>query len=177
MTVTIEGDRITSVEVGENKETETIGSVAIEQIPGEVVAANSLDVDLVSGATHTSIAILTAIDDCLQQAGTKWRFHRSTSNRARAASPSLPLSLGGPRRMSRLHRLPLMATLRSERGSDSSRASTFHGHHTNAPSPRRDKRLAGGGAFFGVLCLGGMATSKGLRTSRWDGACIIANKS
>lgn len=71
MTVTIEGDRITSVEVGENKETETIGSVAIEQIPGEVVAANSLDVDLVSGATHTSIAILTAIDDCLQQAGTK----------------------------------------------------------------------------------------------------------
>ncbi len=67
--LTIEGDRITGFEVGDNNETETIGSVAIDTIPGEVIEANSLDVDVVSGATHTSIALLKAAYDCLVQAG------------------------------------------------------------------------------------------------------------
>ena len=69
LTVEIASGRIASIEVGENKETETVGSVAIDEIPPAIVSANSLDVDVVSGATHTSIAIFKAVSDCLVEAG------------------------------------------------------------------------------------------------------------
>ena len=71
VTVTVKGGKIASVEVGENSETQGIGSKAIEQLPDTIVAANGTEgVDGVSGATVTSKAIFTAVDDCLEQAGT-----------------------------------------------------------------------------------------------------------
>ena len=70
VTVTIEGGVITGVEVGDNSETQGIGSKAIEQLPALIVEANGTEgVDAVSGASVTSKAILTAVDDCLEQAG------------------------------------------------------------------------------------------------------------
>ena len=70
VTVTVEGGKITAVEVGDNSETDGIGSKAIEQLPDAIVAANGTDgVDAVAGASVTSKAIFTAVDDCLQQAG------------------------------------------------------------------------------------------------------------
>ena len=69
VTVAIENGRITAVEVGDNSETQGIGSKAIEQLPAKIVEANGLEgVDAVSGATVTSKAIFTAVDDCLEQA-------------------------------------------------------------------------------------------------------------
>jgi uncharacterized protein with FMN-binding domain len=69
VTVTIEGGVITAVEVGDNSETQGIGSKAIEQLPELIVAANGTDgVDGVSGASVTSKAIFTAVEDCLEQA-------------------------------------------------------------------------------------------------------------
>ena len=69
VTVTVEGGKITAVEVGDNSETQGIGSKAIEQLPDAIVAANGTDgVDAVAGASVTSKAIFTAVDDCLQQA-------------------------------------------------------------------------------------------------------------
>ena len=69
VTVTVEGGKIASVEVGDNSETEGIGSKAIEQLPDQIVAANGLTgVDAVSGASVTSKAIFTAVQDCLDQA-------------------------------------------------------------------------------------------------------------
>ena len=69
VTVAIENGRITDVEVGDNSETQGIGSKAIEQLPDAIVAANGTEgVDAVSGATVTSKAIFTAVDDCLEQA-------------------------------------------------------------------------------------------------------------
>ena len=69
VTVTIDGGAIVDVEVGKNSETQGIGSKAIEQLPGAIVAANGTDgVDAVSGATVTSKAIFTAVEDCLEQA-------------------------------------------------------------------------------------------------------------
>ncbi len=69
VTVTVEGGKIASVEVGDNSETQGIGSKAIEQLPDEIVAANGTDgVDAVSGASVTSKAIFTAVNDCLEQA-------------------------------------------------------------------------------------------------------------
>lgn len=69
VTTTIANGRISDVKVGENKETEGFGSKAIDEIPSAIVAANSLDVDAVSGATHTSMAIFRAVSDCLVEAG------------------------------------------------------------------------------------------------------------
>ena len=61
--------KIFSVEVGDNSETQGIGSKAIEQLPDAIVAANGTEgVDAVSGATVTSKAIFTAVEDCLKQA-------------------------------------------------------------------------------------------------------------
>ncbi len=71
VTVTVKGGKIASVEVGDNSETQGIGSKAIEQLPDAIVEANGTEgVDATSGATVTSKAIFTAVDDCLEQAGT-----------------------------------------------------------------------------------------------------------
>ena len=71
VTVEVRGGKIASVAVGDNSETQGIGSKAIEQLPEAIVAANGTEgVDAVSGATVTSKAIFTAVDDCLEQAGT-----------------------------------------------------------------------------------------------------------
>lgn len=69
LTTTITNGRISDITVGGNKETEGFGSRAIDEIPAAIVAANSLDVDAVSGATHTSVAIFKAVSDCLIEAG------------------------------------------------------------------------------------------------------------
>ena len=69
VTVTVEGGKIAKVEVGDNSETQGIGSKAIEQLPDAIVEANGTDgVDAVSGASVTSKAIFTAVEDCLEQA-------------------------------------------------------------------------------------------------------------
>ena len=68
--VQVEADDTTiyDVQVLEQNETQGIGSVAVEQLPGEIVAANSLLVDDVTGATVTSAAIKNAIREALTSA-------------------------------------------------------------------------------------------------------------
>ena len=69
VTVTVEGGVIAEVTVGDNSETQGIGSKAIEQLPAAIVEAGGTEgVDAVSGATVTSKAIFTAVEDCLAQA-------------------------------------------------------------------------------------------------------------
>ena len=69
VTVTIKDGKIAKVEVGDNSETDGIGSKAIEQLPDAIVKANGTEgVDAVSGASVTSKAIFTAVEDCLNQA-------------------------------------------------------------------------------------------------------------
>lgn len=62
-------DRIESVVVGENKETVGIGQTAVKNLPGRIVEAQSLGVDMVSGATVSSVAIMSAVADCVKLAG------------------------------------------------------------------------------------------------------------
>ena len=69
VTLTIKDKTITKVEVDASHETNGIGSKAAETMPGAIVAANSLDVDGVSGATQTSKAIIEAATAALKQAG------------------------------------------------------------------------------------------------------------
>ena len=67
--VTADATTIYDVQVLEQNETVGIGSVAVEKLPGQIVAANSLLVDDVSGATVTSTAIKNGIREALATAG------------------------------------------------------------------------------------------------------------
>ena len=68
VTVTMEGDKIVAVEAVGEKETNGIGTNALEQLPAKIVEANSPDVDVVSGATVTSEAIIYAVKNAMDPA-------------------------------------------------------------------------------------------------------------
>ena len=67
--VTADETTIYDVQVLEQNETPGIGSVAVEQLPGTIVAANSIAVDGIASATVTSNAIKDAIRQALTEAG------------------------------------------------------------------------------------------------------------
>ena len=56
---------ISDVQVLSHSETLGISDPAIEQIPAAIVAANSADVDIVSGATNTSRGIIAAVKNAM----------------------------------------------------------------------------------------------------------------
>lgn len=66
---TMNGDEIEQVEVLSHNETDGIGSVAVEEIPAAIVESQSLGVDVVTGATITSEAILEAVEKAAEEAG------------------------------------------------------------------------------------------------------------
>lgn len=68
VTVVIEDGNIAGISVGDNEETLEKGGVAIAQLPEEIVAAQSYDVDAVTGATVTSDGIKDAVARCLEKA-------------------------------------------------------------------------------------------------------------
>jgi urocanate reductase len=63
--VTVAGGAIAKVAVLENNETPSIAENAIKQIPEAIVAQQSWEVDVVSGATYTSKAIMAAVETAL----------------------------------------------------------------------------------------------------------------
>ena len=63
--VTRDGDAITAVEVVHENETPGIGSKAVDALPAEMVEKGDPDVDIVSGATVTSMAITAAVKNAL----------------------------------------------------------------------------------------------------------------
>ncbi len=67
--ITATADKIYNVVATGEKETPNIGTMALDQIPGAIVSANSLSVDAVSGATITSDAIIEAAKQALESAG------------------------------------------------------------------------------------------------------------
>lgn len=69
VTVTVNGDDITNVQIVSHSETEGVGTRAIETLPDAIKAADSIDVDSVSGATVTSNAIKQAVSQALGKTG------------------------------------------------------------------------------------------------------------
>lgn len=67
--VKLTADKIESVTVTAQTETDGIGSIAVESIPAKMVETQSLAVDAVSGATITSKAILEAATAAFTAAG------------------------------------------------------------------------------------------------------------
>ena len=67
--VTFSENAITDITVTEHQETAGIADAAINDLPGEIVASQSLAVDAKSGATITSEGIVNAVADAVAQAG------------------------------------------------------------------------------------------------------------
>ena len=68
-TVTLSGDKIEKIEVTGDKETQGIGSVAVEKLPAKMLETQTVNVDGVSGATVSSGAIITAVTSAFEKAG------------------------------------------------------------------------------------------------------------
>lgn len=69
VTLTLTDNVITDCTAKGDEETPGIGSVVIEQFPGEVVEGNTINLDSISGATITSNAFVEAAKAALNEAG------------------------------------------------------------------------------------------------------------
>lgn len=67
--VTMDGDKIAKIEVLSHSETAGISDPAFNTLPDAIIAANSTQVDTVSGATKTSEALIAAVNDALSKVG------------------------------------------------------------------------------------------------------------
>ncbi|WP_428912214.1 flavocytochrome c [Niallia sp. Krafla_26] len=68
-TVTVSKDKIESIEISAEGETGSIGGGATDQLTEEIIATQSLAVDVVSGASESSAGIIEAVTLALEKAG------------------------------------------------------------------------------------------------------------
>ena len=86
--VQVSADRIEAVRIVRQQETPGIGSLAVDALPGAMIAAQSAEVDVVSGATMTSNAIIKAVKDALKKAGAdKSFFEKKAQKQMEKAMP------------------------------------------------------------------------------------------
>ena len=69
VSITVKDGKITAAKAEGPKETDGIGSVAVERMPADMIAGNTINVEGVSGATYTSKGILAAAEGALKAAG------------------------------------------------------------------------------------------------------------
>ncbi len=69
VSVSVKDGKISAVNAQGPKETQGIGSVAIEKLPAQMVERNSINVDGITGATISSTGILKAAESALAAAG------------------------------------------------------------------------------------------------------------
>lgn len=67
--VTFSEDAIESIDVVSQSETPTVADGALETLPADIVKYQSLGVDTVSGATASSMGLIAAVTDAVEQAG------------------------------------------------------------------------------------------------------------
>src|SRR5574344_1312714 len=67
--VTVTSSKIKKVEVVKHSETPGISDKAIRELPKTIVEKQSVAVDTISGATHSSQTILDEVKNCLTKAG------------------------------------------------------------------------------------------------------------
>ncbi|TWH60153.1 hypothetical protein DesLBE_4572 [Desulfitobacterium sp. LBE] len=68
VSVSVAGGKISEVKVTEHHETDGVGTVAAEILPGKILEAQGTEVETVSGATVTSTAIIDGVKKALEQA-------------------------------------------------------------------------------------------------------------
>ncbi|MBR2835180.1 MAG: FMN-binding protein [Coriobacteriales bacterium] len=67
--VTVDEHAITGIEILSHNESDVLSSNALNILPLKIMALQSTDIDVVSGATLTSVAVLSAVDEALNTAG------------------------------------------------------------------------------------------------------------
>ena len=67
--VTFDDSKITDIKIVDTKETAHVGDTAFEVLIPQMIEANGTGVDAVSGATFSSKALKTAVNDAAEQAG------------------------------------------------------------------------------------------------------------
>ncbi|WP_130851114.1 FAD-binding protein [Lactiplantibacillus mudanjiangensis] len=65
--ITYANDKLQQVEVVRQSESADVGQAALDELPAQMVQANSADVDVVSGASTTSRALKSAVQDALSK--------------------------------------------------------------------------------------------------------------
>ena len=65
--VTMDGDKIAKIDVLSHGETAGVSDPAFDTVPAAIIAANSTSVDVASGATVTSNALIAAVNDALSK--------------------------------------------------------------------------------------------------------------
>lgn len=76
--VVLSDTAIDEVRVTSHRDTSRIAQAAVDAMPERIVAAQGLGVDTVTGATLTSLGILNAVADCVEQAGGNASLLRGT---------------------------------------------------------------------------------------------------
>lgn len=79
--VTVTDTSIESIQVIAEGETGEIGTAAISEITEAILQTQSLAIDVVSGATVSSTAVLAAIEDALTQAGADLAYLKDETNK------------------------------------------------------------------------------------------------
>ena len=69
MKVTLSEERIEEIEIDSRKETEGIATVVFERIPQQIIEGQTLNVDMISGASLTCNGVLDGVAKVVKQAG------------------------------------------------------------------------------------------------------------
>lgn len=69
--VTVDEYEIKKIDIVEQQEVPVVSDIVYERIPPEVIKKNSVDIDVVAGATLTSNGLIEAIKDALSKANIK----------------------------------------------------------------------------------------------------------
>lgn len=69
VSVGIKNGQIRWIDSAKNMETDNVGRVALKTVADRILATQSLNVDIVSGATFSSLALKKSVTDCLKQSG------------------------------------------------------------------------------------------------------------
>lgn len=69
MKVVFSEDEIVSIEVDDSNESEGIANPAFERLPNEIINGQTLNVDVISGATVTCEAVIEGVAEAIKQAG------------------------------------------------------------------------------------------------------------
>jgi fumarate reductase flavoprotein subunit len=96
--VTVSENAIESIDVGDDTETLGVGSIAITDMPQRIIESQSLAVDVVSGATLTSMAIISAAEQALEQAGDNLKALKESppmAERTRGATETVDVVIVG----------------------------------------------------------------------------------
>jgi uncharacterized protein with FMN-binding domain len=68
VSVTVDQNHITHIEILSHEEPELLADVVFEELPKSIMKKNNTDVDVISGATYTSEALIDAVKMALEQA-------------------------------------------------------------------------------------------------------------